>query len=99
MTIEEIILDNAKILLENMDYGTAQLFLKKHDGGVTSLDAVKQTSYKTNGGNIEALQIVNALLKALIDSHATGSTTFTVSFEMGNANRVIVQDFKRIKLN
>lgn len=98
MEIDKLFDESVKDLAKSMQYGTVNVVLQVAGGEFTSADFQKLTSYKTPGGNQEAIQIVLALLKSLMDGGKTGMQTFTVAVKDGYANRIIVHDFKRVKV-
>ena len=88
-------------LIEQMhagiDFGTVQLTIKKHDSHITHVDGQKMTSHKTKG-NEEAFALILQLLKAVQASQETGHMTFTIVLDKGVANRMIVQDVRRVAM-
>lgn len=79
-----------------VDYGIVNLALKIHDGELTTVDTSKWSSIKTPKGNTEALANVTNLIKGVVTNKESGSLTFVITFEKGNAVRMQVQDSKRI---
>jgi hypothetical protein len=76
-------------------YGIVHLDLKIHDGELITVDTTKHASHKTPKGNTEALSIVTSLFKSVITGKESANLTFTVTFNKGDATRILVQDVKR----
>lgn len=88
-------LDN---LLKNshtdIEYGSVAIFIKKHGGKISNVDANRFYTHKVQD-NKQALQIVATLLKGIMNSKETGSLTFTIEHSKGESRTVIVQDNKK----
>lgn len=85
-------------LRSGIPYGVVHLDLKIHDNELITVDGTKYASHKTPKGNTEALAMVTTLFKSVIDSKDSANLTFTVTFNQGTANRVLVQDIKRFDM-
>ncbi len=97
--------DKAEILqmisaeLDNLDdFGQLQMHLKKHTGYYSNADIVKMTSVKftDNEPNVTAGARIIRLIKGINDTNLTGSLSFTLKFDKGQAEQMLVQDFKKI---
>lgn len=87
-------MDLPKILAEShqdLPFGMVQLNIKKHDGEIVTVDALKVSTHKVPN-NTKALEIVLSLFRAMDKSKSSGNVTFTVTFKDGDANKVMVQD-------
>lgn len=78
-----------------LPYGIVHLDLKIHDGELITVDSTKYASHKTPKGNTEALAMVTQLFKGVITNKESANLTFTVTFDKGDAKRLLVQDVKR----
>ena len=92
------LMDIINNLRSGVDYGVVNMQLKYHDSELSTVDATKMSSYKTPQGNTEALALVTHLMKAVQNANETATLTFSIAFEKGRANRVMVQDFKRVNI-
>lgn len=97
--IQEII-NNARA---GVEYGTIHLTLKIDNKHLSTVDTNKYVSYKTIGGNVEALTVIGTLLKntGIAIKSAPDSTPPTLTFSCffsrdGECDRLSIQDFKRI---
>lgn len=87
-----------------IQHGTVQFTVKKYDGRITHVDATTTNQVKVND-NVQALTIIGTLIKQLQQTIIQSATsqnytppnlTFTVMFHKdGQAQRIIVNDFKR----
>lgn len=79
----------------DVEFGTVAFFLKKHAGGVTTVDTQKIHTHKV-ANNTKALEIILGIFKAMAAAKDSGNVTLTVTFNKGDANKVMVQDIKHV---
>lgn len=82
---------------DSMEFGTVVLTLKKSSGNLTTIDMLKHTSRGVSG-SAQALTLIGSMLKLLKEAEDTGSLTFTVVVDRGEATKLITQDFSRKSL-
>lgn len=80
-----------------MEYGTVVLTLKKSKNVLTTVDMVKHT-VRGVSGSAQALTLIGSMLKLLKEAGDTGSLTFTVVVDRGEATKLVTQDFSRKSL-
>jgi len=96
MNNEQNYIDTIMQAHAGMDYGTVVLFLKKHGGIVSTVDAQKIWTTNTPKGNEGAIEIVVALINAMSHNKESGELTFTIHMNKGISQKVMVQDMKRV---
>jgi hypothetical protein len=89
MDINKIIADSH----QGLDFGVVTLFIKKHEGEVSTIDTQLIHTEKVEN-TTKALEMVLQLFKGMSAAKASGNVTFTVTFNGGDAKKVMVQDTK-----
>lgn len=86
-----------KQLEELPDFGQLQVHIKRHLGEFGNTDLVKVTSIKFNDDpNVAATTAIFQMVKAIADAGETGTLTFSVNFKKGEAEKMSIQDFKKL---
>ena len=93
MNLQDII-QNARA---GVDYGVVTLSLKIHDKELITVDTAKWTTNKVKD-NSEALSSIIKMMKLISTQGETGHLTYVVHFKRGKADKLQVQDFKRVDM-
>lgn len=100
MTQKDLLLADIGKQLDNLPaYGSLQVFVKTHVGGIGKVDMVRMshTRYaEEKDPNVTLATDVYHLIKTMSDKRLTGSLGFSVTFKNGIAELMQVQDFKKI---
>ena len=84
----------------DLEYGTAAVFLKKHEGKIFNIDVQRFHTHATPEGNKQVLTMIGTLIKgmqaSIEQSKMPAQLTFTIDFaDSGQAKKLIVQDTKK----
>lgn len=83
--------------LENLEYGTVNLTVKKHRGEVSAAETSRITNYRFLGEekNTEAATAIITLIKKQTEAKCNGALSFTLIFKNGDSEQLQVQDFHK----
>jgi hypothetical protein len=95
--------ETLKPYARELGYGTIQLFVKVHDGGIFNIDEQKYTTIKTTNGNVDAtasiIKLIKGMQESCLQSGKSGSLTFTIDFNNeGQSTKLVVNDIGKHRI-